>query len=118
MKAIIERGIKGKRPRGFKGCSSKKKLQKGGRLRSQTYVQKCPTHHFNNSLFKERPLPSPSSLSPQNLSSREERVKLLRKYLRKYGVAEEYIFEEEDLTEFKNIPKVTRCFAMLAKMVS
>ena len=45
-------------------------------------------------------------------------MKLLRKYLRKYGVAEEYIFEEEDLTEFKNIPKVTRCFAMLAKMVS
>ncbi len=30
---------------------------------------------------------------------------------------EEYIFEETDLTEFKNIPKVTRCCAMLAKMV-
>ena len=45
-------------------------------------------------------------------------MKLLRKYLRKYGVSEEYIFKEEDLTEFKNIPKVTRCFAMLAKMVS
>ena len=58
------------------------------------------------------------SYSMQNLSSRGERVKLLRKYLRKHGVPEEYIFEEEDLTEFKNIPKVTRCFAMLAKMVS
>ena len=54
----------------------------------------------------------------QNLSSRGERVKLLRKYLRKHGVPEEYIFEETDLIEFKNIPKVTRCFAMLAKMVS
>jgi hypothetical protein len=56
--------------------------------------------------------------SSQNLSSREERIKLLRKYLRRYGVPDEYIFEERDLAEFKNIPKVTRCFAMLAKMVS
>ncbi len=39
------------------------------------------------------------------------------KYLRRYGIPEEYLFEERDLFEFKNVPKVTRCVAMLGKMV-
>ncbi len=30
---------------------------------------------------------------------------------------EEYVFSESDLFDFKNVPKVTRCVAMLAKMV-
>ena len=53
----------------------------------------------------------------EGLNKREDRLKMLFKYLRKYGMPEEYIFSEEDLFEFKNIPKVTRCVAMLAKMV-
>ena len=53
----------------------------------------------------------------KGLNTKEERVKVLLKYLRKYGVPEEYMFDEDDLFQFKNIPKVTRCFAMLAKMV-
>lgn len=57
-------------------------------------------------------------LPVQNLNTKEDRVKTLLKYLRRFGVPEEYIFEERDLFEFKNVPKVTRCVAMLAKMVS
>lgn len=53
----------------------------------------------------------------KGLNSKEDRVKMLLKYLRKFGIPEEYIFTESDLFEFKNIPKVTRCIAMLAKMV-
>ena len=48
----------------------------------------------------------------------EERVKMLLKYLKRYGVPEKYLFEMEDLIEMKNMPKVTRCMAMLAKMVT
>jgi len=36
----------------------------------------------------------------------------------RYGVPERYIFQEEDILQFKNVPKVTRCVAMLAKMVT
>lgn len=53
----------------------------------------------------------------QGLNSKEERVRILLKYMRKYGMPEEYLFTESDLFEFKNIPKVTRCVAMLGKMV-
>ena len=56
-------------------------------------------------------------LPVQNLNTKEDRVKTLLKYLRRFGVPEEYIFQESDLFDFKNIPKVTRCVAMLAKMV-
>ena len=48
----------------------------------------------------------------------EEWVKMLLKYLKRYGVPEKYLFEMEDLIEMKNMPKVTRCMAMLAKMVT
>ena len=54
----------------------------------------------------------------KGLNKKEDRVKMLLKYLRKFGIPEEYIFTESDLFEFKNIPKVTRCIAMLAKMVN
>ena len=43
---------------------------------------------------------------------------MLLKYLKRYGVPEKYLFEMEDLIEMKNMPKVTRCMAMLAKMVT
>ena len=53
----------------------------------------------------------------QALDTREDRLKMLFKYFRKYGVPEEYIFKDTDLFDAKNIPKVTRCIAMLGKMV-
>ena len=43
---------------------------------------------------------------------------MLLKYLKRYGVPDKYLFEMEDLIEMKNMPKVTRCMAMLAKMVT
>ncbi len=56
-------------------------------------------------------------LPVQNLNTKEDRVKTLLKYLWQFGIPEEYIFQESDLFHFKNIPKVTRCITMLAKMV-
>ena len=47
----------------------------------------------------------------------QQRIKILLKYLRKFGVPEKYLFDLDDLIEMKNMPKVTRCIAMLAKMV-
>ena len=46
-----------------------------------------------------------------------DRIKILLKYLRKYGVPEQYLFEVNELKEMTNIPKVTRCIAMVGKMV-
>ena len=34
-----------------------------------------------------------------------------------YGVPEQYLFEINDLKDMTNIPKVTRCIAMVGKMV-
>lgn len=48
----------------------------------------------------------------------EDRIRLLLKYLRKYGVPEKYLFDPDELIEMRNMPKITRCVAMLAKMVS
>lgn len=62
-------------------------------------------------------VPADCPLSVAGLTTVQERVRGLIKYLRKFGVPDEYVFDERDLVEFKNIPKVTRCFAMLAKMV-
>ena len=47
----------------------------------------------------------------------EDRIKSLLWYLRRYGVPEAYLFEVRELQEMTNIPKVTRCIAMLGKMV-
>ena len=47
-----------------------------------------------------------------------DRIKSLIRYLRRYGVPEAYLFEVRDLQEMTNIPRVTRCIAMLGKMVS
>ncbi len=47
----------------------------------------------------------------------EERVKMLLKYLKRFGLPEKYLFDLDDLIEMKNMPKVTRCIAMLGKMV-
>ena len=46
-----------------------------------------------------------------------DRIKTLLKYLKKYGVPEQYLFEVNQLKEMTNIPKVTRCIAMVGKMV-
>jgi len=45
-----------------------------------------------------------------------DRIKTLLKYLLKYGVPEQYLFEINDLKDMTNIPKVTRCIAMVGKM--
>ena len=42
-----------------------------------------------------------------------DRIKTLLKYLKKYGVPEQYLFEVNQLKEMTNIPKVTRCIANL-----
>jgi hypothetical protein len=42
---------------------------------------------------------------------------MLLKYLKRFGLPEKYLFDLDDLIEMKNMPKVTRCIAMLAKMV-
>ena len=47
----------------------------------------------------------------------QQRIKILLKYLKRFGVPEKYLFDLDDLIEMKNMPKVTRCIAMLAKMV-
>ena len=46
-----------------------------------------------------------------------DRIKVLIKHLENFGIPERYIFQIEDLSELKNVPKVTRCIAMMAKMV-
>ena len=46
-----------------------------------------------------------------------DRIKVLLKYLKKYGVPDQYLFEINELKDSTNIPKVTRCIAMLGKMV-
>jgi hypothetical protein len=47
----------------------------------------------------------------------EDRIKTLLKYLKKYGVPDKYLFEVNELKDMTNIPKITRCIAMLGKMV-
>ena len=47
-----------------------------------------------------------------------ERIQVLLTHLSRYGIPEAYLFDVEDLMEHKNIPKVTRCIAVMAKMVS
>ncbi len=47
----------------------------------------------------------------------ENRIRMVLKYMRKYGVPESYIFDVDDLREMTNVPKVTRAIAMLGKMV-
>ena len=56
----------------------------------------------------------------QNLARTEieNRVKLLLYHLERFGIPEKFLFAREDLMDLKNIPKVTRCIATLAKMVS
>ncbi len=44
-----------------------------------------------------------------------DRVRAVIREIRRYGVAD--VFEEEDLLELRNIPKVTRCLAQLSKLV-
>ena len=46
-----------------------------------------------------------------------DRIKVLISHLVKFGIPERYIFQIEDLMEMKNVPKVTRCIAMMAKLV-
>jgi len=46
----------------------------------------------------------------------EDRVKLLLYHLRRLGIPENFLFAQDDLIELKNVPKVTRCIATLAKM--
>lgn len=48
----------------------------------------------------------------------EDRIKSVLKYLKKFGVPDKFLFEIQDLKEMSNIPKVTRCIAMLGKLVS
>lgn len=59
-----------------------------------------------------------NSITSLEKAAIEDRIKTLLKYLKKYGVPEQYLFKIDDLTEMTNIPKVTRCIAMLGKMVS
>ena len=47
-----------------------------------------------------------------------DRIKVLINHLKTYGIPEKYIFEIGDLMDLANVPKVTRCIAMMAKMVS
>ncbi|XP_040583743.1 muscle-specific protein 20 [Lepeophtheirus salmonis] len=72
-------------------------------------LSKVLQHVIFNSVPKEG---GPTTI----LETKQERVDILLKYLRKYGVPEEYLFKPEELLEMKNIPKVTRCIAMLAKI--
>ena len=55
----------------------------------------------------------------ENLARKEleDRIKLLLYHLRRFGIPERFLFEKEDLIDLKNVPKVTRCIATLAKMV-
>ena len=46
------------------------------------------------------------------------RVKQLIKQIRDYGVEEKFIFQVEDVTEKKRIPKVVRCLEEVAKIVN
>ena len=48
----------------------------------------------------------------------EDRIKSLLWYLRRFGIPDGYLFEIQDLQEMSNIPRVSRCIAMLGKMVS
>merc|ERR1712029_237043 len=45
-----------------------------------------------------------------------DRIKVLINHLLDYGIQDKYIFRIEDLMELKNVPKVTRCIAMMAKL--
>ena len=46
-----------------------------------------------------------------------DRIKVLINHLKTYGIPEKYIFDIGDLMDLANVPKVTRCVAMMAKMV-
>ena len=67
-------------------------------------------------MFNSVPMDFVAPAPMQTLNSKEERIKCLLKYFRRFGVPEEFLFNEADLFDFKNVPKVTRCVAMLAKM--
>ena len=61
---------------------------------------------------------TPEVLESLNRKEVEDRVKLVLHHLRKLGIPEEFLFKQEDLIELKHVPRVTRCIATLAKMVS
>ncbi len=44
-----------------------------------------------------------------------DRVRAVIREIGRYGVAD--VFDEEDLLELRNIPRVTRCLAQLSKLV-
>ena len=61
---------------------------------------------------------SPEVLESLSRKEVEDRVKLALHHMRKLGIPEEFLFKQEDLIELKHVPRVTRCIAFLAKMVS
>ena len=81
-------------------------------IRDGTVLVKMMTHMVFNSVPMDMIMPV------KGLNSKEERVNILIKYFHKLGVPPKYIFDLDDLCELKNVPKVTRCMAMLAKVVS
>ena len=88
----------------------------GGRspmtAKASTLVGRATNHHRTKAALDER------VEGQRRQKATLERIQVLLTHLSRYGIPEAYLFDVEDLMEHKNIPKVTRCFAMLAKMVS
>ena len=63
--------------------------------------------------------PGSHELYPKNLNffqtAENDRVRSFIWEMRRYGVGD--VFEPEDLTELKNIPKVTKCLDQLYQLV-
>ena len=74
---------------------------------------------LNGQLSKEAKKAKPDDLSEKfRRKMMLDRIKTLLVHLKRFGIPSAYLFEIEDLSELKNVPKVTRCVAMMAKMVS
>ncbi|CAB4053928.1 TAGLN [Lepeophtheirus salmonis] len=71
-------------------------------------LSKVLQHVIFNSVPKEG---GPTTI----LETKQERVDILLKYLRKYGVPEEYLFKPEELLEMKNIPKGHQMYCHASK---
>jgi hypothetical protein len=89
------------------------------KLEAQHSLVEHLPHHNNNSSSEAHNEGIIDSQKLEHLirAEKEDRVKILLKYLKRFGVPEKYLFDIDDLIEMKNMPKVTRCMAMLAKMV-
>lgn len=97
----------------------KKKMTDKELAKSSNIINSMSESENSSSVQKIQKKYSLSSevLEQMERKATEERVKALLYHLGRFGIPQQFLFELPDLIDCKNVPKVTRCVATLAKMV-